>query len=142
MTNSLISRILSLCTGSLPQGSRYIKLPVKPAIIGHIEDALWVPYTDDGKTLLVFTIRYLTIHQGVPLGQPFDQRSNLRSVYKTFCELSERVHNALYTLYSRSSSIDKQVLIATYHQYIQWYDTIPDALRLGLNFTPAVLFAQ
>lgn len=39
----------SLATGSLPQGSSYIKLPPKPSIIDDIEASLWIPYTDDGK---------------------------------------------------------------------------------------------
>lgn len=79
---------------------------------------------------------------GTPLDQHFDQPSNLRSVYKTFCELSEIVHIVLYTLYSPSSEVNSRTLIAMYNQYIQWYDTIPESLRLGHNFTPSVLFAQ
>ena len=47
-----IRRMLSLCTGSLPHLSRHIKLPAKPSIVKHIEDALWVPYTDEGIKLL------------------------------------------------------------------------------------------
>ena len=80
--------------------------------------------------------------RGIPLDHHFDQPSNLRSVYKTFCELSERVHNVLYTLYSPGFEASSEELIALYHQYIHWYDTIPDNIRLGHNFTPAVLFAQ
>jgi hypothetical protein len=76
------------------------------------------------------------------MGQHFEQPSNLRSVYDTFCELSEKVHNALYTLYSPDSEVTGRALIALYNEYIQWYDTIPENLRLGHNYTPAVLFAQ
>jgi hypothetical protein len=48
-SNHVLLRMLSLCTGSLPHLSKHIRLPAKPAIIKHIEEALWVPYTDDGK---------------------------------------------------------------------------------------------
>jgi hypothetical protein len=41
--------MLSLCTGALPHLSRHINLPKKPAIIPQIEEAFWIPYTDDGK---------------------------------------------------------------------------------------------
>ncbi|KAE8445252.1 hypothetical protein EG329_013624 [Mollisiaceae sp. DMI_Dod_QoI] len=118
--------MLSLCTCSIPHLSRHIALPPKPAIIQNVEDALWIPYTDDGE----------------PLDRHFDQPSNLRSVYKTFCELSEIVHQALYTLYSPGFELTSGSLIKVYNSYIEWYDTIPDSLRLGQNFTPSVLFAH
>lgn len=38
----------SLATGSLPQCSCVLHLPLKPAIIDDIESSLWIPYTDDG----------------------------------------------------------------------------------------------
>jgi hypothetical protein len=78
----------------------------------------------------------------MPLDQRFEQPSNLRSVYKTFCELSEKVHNALCALYSPGFKVSSGELLALYNEYIQRYDTIPESLRLGHNFTPAVLFAQ
>ncbi|KAH7191427.1 fungal-specific transcription factor domain-containing protein [Fusarium oxysporum] len=49
-----------------------------------------------------------------PLQLPCEQPSNERSVYKCFCEL----------------------------KYLNWYDGIPDILRLGQNFTPTVLFVH
>ncbi|RYP71316.1 hypothetical protein DL771_004893 [Monosporascus sp. 5C6A] len=33
-------------------------------------------------------------------------------------------------------------LLYIYHEYLNWYDSIPEVLRLGHNFTPAVLFAH
>ncbi|KAH7333527.1 fungal-specific transcription factor domain-containing protein [Rhexocercosporidium sp. MPI-PUGE-AT-0058] len=116
----------SLCSGKLPHFSPRIHLIIKPAIIPEIESMPWVLYTDDGA----------------PLEQNCTQPSNLRSVYETFCELSEIVHRALYTLHTPSSNTISKPLLNTYSQYILWYDKIPDALRLGYNFTPAVLFAH
>ncbi|KAK5999225.1 Nitrogen assimilation transcription factor nit-4 [Cladobotryum mycophilum] len=116
----------SLATGSLPQCSCFPHLPPKPAIIGDIEASLWVPYTDDGA----------------PLQRSCEQPSNVRSVYKCFCELSELVHQSLYVLHSPGRPLTAKELLNIYTQYLNWYDRIPEVLRLGHNFTPAVLFAH
>lgn len=71
-----------------------------------------------------------------------EQPSNVRSVYKCFCELSELVHRSLYILYSPGSPVTGQKLQNIYTDYLNWYDRVPDVLRLGHNFTPSVLFAQ
>ncbi|KAI8722620.1 Zn(2)-C6 fungal-type domain-containing protein [Fusarium sp. LHS14.1] len=116
----------SLATGSLPQCSCFPHLPPKPAIIGDIEASLWVPYTDDGA----------------PLQRSCQQPSNVRSVYKCFCELSVLVHRSLYILHSPGRPLTSRDLLDIYTQYLNWYDRIPEVLRLGHNFTPAVLFAH
>ncbi|XXH02229.1 hypothetical protein Hte_008597 [Hypoxylon texense] len=116
----------SLATGSLPQCSCFPHLPPKPAIIDDIEASLWIPYTDDGA----------------PLQRSCEQPSNVRSVYKCFCELSELVHQSLYVLHSPGKPVTSRDLLSIYTQYLNWYDRIPEVLRLGHNFTPAVLFAH
>ncbi|KAF3055094.1 Nitrogen assimilation transcription factor nit-4 [Daldinia childiae] len=116
----------SLATGSLPQCSCFPHLPPKPGIIDDIEASLWVPYTDDGA----------------PLQRSCEQPSNVRSVYTCFCELSELVHQSLYVLHSPGKPITSRDLLSIYTQYLNWYDRIPEVLRLGHNFTPAVLFAH
>lgn len=116
----------SLATGSLPQCSCFPRLPPKPAIIDDIEASLWIPYTDDGA----------------PLQRSCEQPSNVRSVYKCFCELSELVHQSLYVLHSPGKPVTSRDLLSIYTQYLNWYDRIPEVLRLGHNFTPAVLFAH
>ncbi|KAI1359018.1 fungal-specific transcription factor domain-containing protein [Xylaria arbuscula] len=116
----------SLATGSLPQCSWFLQLPPKPAIIDGIEASLWIPYTDDGA----------------PLQRSCEQPSNVRSVYKCFCELSELVHQSLYVLHSPGRPLTSRDLLSIYTQYLNWYDSIPEVLRLGHNFTPAVLFAH
>ncbi|XWW94576.1 hypothetical protein V2A60_002521 [Cordyceps javanica] len=116
----------SLATGSLPQSSCFARLPMKPGIIADIESSLWVPYTDDGA----------------PLQRSCEQPSNVRSVYKCFCELSELVHQSLYMLHSPGKPLTARELLNIYTQYLNWYDRIPESLRLGHNFTPAVLFAH
>ncbi|KAI5861014.1 nitrogen assimilation transcription factor nirA [Durotheca rogersii] len=116
----------SLATGSLPQCSCFPHLPPKPEIIDDIEASLWIPYTDDGT----------------PLQRSCEQPSNVRSVYKCFCELSELVHQSLYILHSPGKPVTSRDLLGIYTQYLNWYDRIPEVLRLGHNFTPAVLFAH
>ncbi|KAI1422747.1 fungal-specific transcription factor domain-containing protein [Xylaria sp. FL1777] len=116
----------SLATGSLPQCSWFLQLPPKPTIIDGIEASLWIPYTDDGA----------------PLQRSCEQPSNVRSVYKCFCELSELVHQSLYVLHSPGRPLSSRDLLSIYTQYLNWYDSIPEVLRLGHNFTPAVLFAH
>ncbi|KAM3087208.1 hypothetical protein ACMFMG_001313 [Clarireedia jacksonii] len=116
----------SLTIGRLPQFSRLINLNVKPGIIDTVEASSWIPYTDDG----------------VPLERNCTQPSNVRSVYKTFCELSEIVHNSLYLLHTPGSNFTSHDLLELYTMFLRWYDSIPAALRLGHNFTPFVLFSQ
>lgn len=52
------------------------------------------------------------------------------------------VHQSLYILHSPGNPLTARDLLTIYTQYLNWYDRIPEALRLGHNFTPAVLFAQ
>ncbi|KAH6854773.1 fungal-specific transcription factor domain-containing protein [Chaetomium sp. MPI-CAGE-AT-0009] len=134
----------SLATGSLPQCSCFPRLPPKPAIIDDIEASLWIPYTDDGKhaPYQMPLLPELSGSPGAPLQRSCEQPSNVRSVYKCFCELSELVHESLYILHSPGRPLTSRDLLTIYTQYLNWYDKIPEVLRLGHNFTPAVLFAH
>jgi hypothetical protein len=85
---------------------------------------------------------YADSDQGAPMEPYCIQPSNVRSVYKTFCELAEIVHRSMYTLYTPGANVTSKTLLETYTEYLGWYDVIPTTLRLGQNFTPAVLFAQ
>ncbi|KAB5546853.1 fungal-specific transcription factor domain-containing protein [Coniochaeta sp. 2T2.1] len=115
-----------LATGTLPQCSARPHLPPKPAIINDIEASLWIPYTDSGT----------------PVARSSEQPSNVRSVYKCFCELSELVHRSLYIMHTPGKPVTAQKLQRIYTDYLSWYDSVPDVLRLGHNFTPSVLFAH
>ncbi|KAK4074661.1 transcriptional regulator family: Fungal Specific TF [Purpureocillium lilacinum] len=116
----------SLATGSLPQLSSLPQLPPKPALVKDIEVSPWIPYTEDG----------------IAPQLSHEQPSNVRSVYQCFCELSELVHQSLYLLHSPVNSAAARDLLTTYTHYLRWYDQIPDVLRLGRNYTPAVLFTH
>lgn len=134
----------SLATGSLPQCSQFPHLPPKPAIMPGIEASLWIPYTDDGKFYPPDRVGpgHADIRQGAPLEKSFEQPSNVRSVYKCFCELSELVHDSLYTLHTPGRPLTGPDVQKMYMRFLDWYDAVPVALQIGLNFTPAVLFAQ
>lgn len=110
-----------------------------------IEASFWIPYTDDGEYSPPLNLYLPHANQnktGAPLQRSCEQPSNVRSVYKCFCELSELVHQSLYVLHSPGQPLTSRDLLNIYTQYLNWYDKIPEVLRLGHNFTPAVLFAQ
>ncbi|KIV82182.1 hypothetical protein, variant [Exophiala sideris] len=98
----------------------------KPLKIDEIEDEAWIPYSDEGVN------HDISLHQ----------RSNLRSVYKTFAELSGIVHQTTTCLLSDDTRNITAHIKALYTEYLQFYDDLPDALRLGGNSTPPVFFAQ
>ncbi|OIW30481.1 hypothetical protein CONLIGDRAFT_574758 [Coniochaeta ligniaria NRRL 30616] len=140
-----------LATGSLPQCSRSPHLPSKPAIIDDIEASLWIPYTDNASilpnvaphiVLVKSSVSDQFVSLGAPLSRSSEQPSNVRSVYKCFCELSELVHRSLYILHTPGRPVTSQKLQNIYTEYLSWYDRVPDVLRLGHNFTPSVLFAH
>ncbi|PBP26673.1 fungal specific transcription factor domain-containing protein [Diplocarpon rosae] len=121
-----LDQVWSMTIGRLPHFSRNARLVSKPPIVDNVESSAWVPYTDNGAALEANC----------------EQPSNVRSVYKTFCELSEIVHKSLYLLYTPGKPVTSRNLNKIYTAYIRWYAAIPDTLRLGTNFTPSVLFAH
>lgn len=78
----------------------------------------------------------------VPLGLPYQQPSNERSVFALFCQLSGLAHQSVYLIHDPSKQLTAKTLLHHYTKYLLWYDSLPEALRLGQNFTPHVLFAQ
>jgi hypothetical protein len=119
-------RAWSLVTGKLPHLSQFGTTPPKPSIIRVSESSPWIPYTD----------------QGIPAHRSAMQPSNVHSIFACFCDLSHLIHKGMYTLYSPTQRVKKQDLVRIYSSYLEWYGDLPDALRLGYNFTPAVLFVQ
>lgn len=110
-----------------------------------VEGSVWLPYTDNGKPPELETIyldQFSDSALDTPLRLQHEQPSNERSVYKCLCELSELVHKSLYLLQSPGKSPTAQDLLGVYTQYLDWYNGQPEVLRLGHNFTPAVLFTQ
>ncbi|OAA45381.1 Transcription factor [Metarhizium rileyi] len=112
--------------GSVPRTSHMPSLPPRLPMVEEIERHPWMPYTDDG----------------VPLQLPCVQASNERSVFNCFCELSELVHQSLYLVHNPSRPLAAASLLEVYTKFLLWYDQLPEALRLGQNFTPYVLFVH
>jgi len=120
------ARAWSLCVGRVPQIDLKDIRVHKPIIVDEIEREEWVPYTDDG----------------LAQNSASRQEGNMRLVFKSFSDLSELVHKATYTLYSDQAPLSGHKILAIYTEYLQWYEKLPDQLRLGGNSTPTVLFTQ
>lgn len=78
------------------------------------------------------------IREGLHLRQP----SHARWVYNGLCELSTIIHDALYAMYADADSPNSQDILNYYTCMLKWYSSLPGALRLGFNSTPAVIFVQ
>lgn len=97
----------------------------KPAEIDEIEHEDWKPCTDTET-----------------VSRDYHQPNNVRAVYRAFSELSELINRGEYRHYSQTQQPESQSLLSVYRELLEWYDALPDQLRLGINFTPTVLFTQ
>lgn len=98
----------------------------KPAILEAEEKIEWVPYTG----------------RGTPVDPSLAQPSNVRSIYRALCEVSEIIHRSLYILYSSGRPISSTDIINIYTEYLSWYSKLPATLRLGGNSTPHMVYTQ
>ncbi|KAK3376353.1 fungal-specific transcription factor domain-containing protein [Lasiosphaeria ovina] len=114
----------TLVSVSLPQTSFRIPRPPKPPIIDALESLLWIPITDDG------------------LYTKYSQPSNTRTVFRCLCEISDLVHQSVFMLRTPGRPLTRDALLEIYTNYLDWYDGIPNSMRLGLSSTPAVLFVH
>jgi hypothetical protein len=112
--------------GRAPQLPKESPMAGKPPVMSDEEDQEWVPYTDDG----------------MPLERNCTQPGNVRTVNRSFCQISEIVHGVMFDLYQPESPLTSRTILAVYTKYLDWYSRLPDPLRLGHNFTPTVLFTQ
>lgn len=78
----------------------------------------------------------------MPLQTQYEQASNERSVFASFCELSVLAHESLYCAHGADEPLIAKRLLHIYMKYLSWYAKLPRALQLGQNFTPYVLFVQ
>lgn len=121
-----LDRAWSLCIGRRSQiwlGDIEIE---KPLIVNEVEEEQWIPYSDEGLASERNAI----------------QPSNIRAVYKSFSELSELIHAGLAMVHAKGKFPQSANVLAVYKKYLEWYEGLPDQLRLGLNSTPTVLFTQ
>ncbi|ATY58887.1 pathway-specific nitrogen regulator [Cordyceps militaris] len=116
----------SLTTYSLPCFSKQVIGPPKPPILQAIENSPWLPYTD----------------AGTPPNGFHGQLSHVRSVFRSYVELSELTHQIVYLFHSPGEQVTAKRLLAIYASCVTWFDNVPTVLKLGHNFTPAVLFSH
>ena len=95
-------------------------------IVSEVEEEQWMRYTDEGLASEKVAV----------------QPSNIRAVYKCFSELSELIHDGLALFHATGNFPQSVDVLAVYKKYLEWYEGLPDQLRLGLNSTPTVLFTQ
>lgn len=63
-------------------------------------------------------------------------------MYECFCRLTELVHQALYHLYTPGQVPTGSALLSIYKECLDWYEQLPQFMKLGYNSTPAVIFIQ
>ncbi|KFY66239.1 hypothetical protein V496_02136 [Pseudogymnoascus sp. VKM F-4515 (FW-2607)] len=114
----------SLLVGRVPQIARRAVSAVKPAIFEEEEEKGWVPYTD----------------AGIQTGRTYKQRSNIVSVFRSLCEISEIINDTLYLLYAPGGHLTSRKILGAYELYLDWYNALLIELRLAKNYTPAVLY--
>ena len=119
-------RTWSLLVGKVPQISRRAVSAAKPASIEEEEDEDWVPYTD----------------AGLQVDRTYTQKSNIASVFRNLCELSEIISDTLYLLYAPGGHLTSRKILGVYQLYLNWYNALLVEVRLAQNFTPAVLYIQ
>lgn len=105
---------------------QHVARVAKPLVIQSIEMTPWVQYGHDGETQEV----------------GFQVPSNIRSIHRHLCELSELVHRTLYVLYTPGDNLTIRDVLDLYTCYLEWYDTLPGLLRLSANSIPCMLFLQ
>ncbi|KAH8719850.1 Nitrogen assimilation transcription factor nit-4 [Beauveria bassiana] len=113
----------AMVKGELPHCLPALHRPPMPVISTDFETSSWAPYAD-----------------GDVYFEPHKQLSNVRSLYQYFCKLNETVHESLHLLYSPAQSLTAANLLQNYHLYLDWYDQMPEVMRLGHNSTPAAIF--
>jgi hypothetical protein len=102
-----------------------IEIP-QPECLEIEEQIEWVPY----------------VGRGTPVDTNLAQKSNVQSTYRALCSLFEIIHSSLYVLYSSGRPLSSRDIVRIYTEYLSWYTSLPIALRLGGNSTPAVIFTQ
>jgi hypothetical protein len=112
--------------GRLPYFSKDLARIAKPLVIESIQRTPWVKYGDEG----------------IVQEPDFEEPSNICSVQRCFCELSEIVHRALYVLYTPGGNLTSRDVLDLYSRYMDWYSSLPGLLRVGVNSIPCVLFLQ
>ena len=66
----------------------------------------------------------------------------MRIVGNAFASLADIIHESHYVLYEPKEGLSARSLLGIYTQYLNWYDQLPDMMRLGESCTPSIVFVQ
>ncbi|KAK7928806.1 hypothetical protein PG985_005804 [Apiospora marii] len=124
-----LDNVWSMVGGTLPLTSRAPSLPPRRPMNADIEAAPWTPYPPQDHTALGASTSTQLLHM---------QASNTQSVFKCFCEISQLGHSTAYLMQTPNVPVMAHALLEAYNHYLDWYNGIPEALRLGANYTPSV----
>lgn len=119
------TRFWSLNIGRMPHISRSSITVEKPHIVPSEERENWGAYNNVMSPL-----------------KEDQQPANVRSVCRAFAGLTEIIHDSQHLLYEPRDGQLNGKMLGVYRRYLEWYGDLPPILRLGINSTPAVLFAQ
>jgi hypothetical protein len=64
------------------------------------------------------------------------------SVHEQICELSQIIHSGLYVLYTPGADLTGGRVITMYERYLDWFNALPELLRLEADATPSTFFMQ
>lgn len=98
LTGIIWSSLWSMALGRLPHVSRDANYASKPAMVPQLEVASWNQYLENPK----------------PPEIASSQPSNLRSIYKHFCELCEIMHRGMYILYAPQNELNSNHVLDIY----------------------------
>jgi hypothetical protein len=110
----------------MPYTSKDMPRVAKCLLIENIEKNPWIPYRDDGNTQ----------------ERIFEQPSNVRTVHRYLCELSEIIHDSLYEFYTPSGNLTSTSLLEVYSHHLAWKGSLPEPCHLGAAPMPVVLYLQ
>jgi hypothetical protein len=119
-------RAWSLTLGRLPYVSRAIARVAKCPLVESIESSPWAPYRDEG----------------IEQDRGLEERSNVRTIHRCLCELSEIIHDSLYVLYTPGENLSSTSLLEVYAHHLAWKGSLPEPCHLDANPIPAVLHLQ
>src|SRR5271170_3803018 len=98
----------------------------KCPLIESVENSPWVPYRDGG----------------IVQERNFKEPSNVRTIHRCVCELSEIMHDSLYVLYTPGGNFSSKTLLEIYAHYLAWKASLPEPCHIGATPMPAVLHLQ
>ncbi|KFY91582.1 hypothetical protein V500_04589 [Pseudogymnoascus sp. VKM F-4518 (FW-2643)] len=122
----VLDQIWSLYSGQVPNLSCRGTFTIPPLVLDGQDLMDWAPYFDDETQS----------------NERATQTSNVRSVFRGICELSNIIYQSLHLVHSRQGSLTSRDVIDVYGKYLNWYESMLGVLKSGVNSTPTAIFAH